>query len=460
VQARDVFSSLTFRYIAQYIVALSAAVFTLLGGFYLYLSYNAVSELGVSVMEEGETLQLVYRGQDLEGVKQYIDDQAATPALQRFFYLVTDAAGEKIAGNLEEQPSYREFDEGWFGFEMALPQIGKPIDVDFLARPVDLGNGYHAIVATDYAELANIIELVFQALVRMMAITVILGMTGGFFVAWRALNQVERLNRDISLIIRSDPGRRLNLDPNEGFIHTLAIAVNQMLEQMESLMQGVRRVSDNIAHDLRTPLTRVRNDLSQLRTRVEGAERGQLDGIIEECDELLSSFNALLRISALEAGSRLAGGAQVNLNALLHDVFELYEPLALERDIDFEFDAPSQHTCTGEADLLFQVFANLLDNALKYTPDGGKVAVRLRPSPASEDESEGHSIVVADSGPGIPTKERKNVFRRFYRVESSRTEQPGNGLGLSLVQAIVHYHHGTIELGSNNPGLQVRIRLP
>ena len=183
MQARDVLSSLTFRYIAQYIVALSAAVFMLLGAFYLYLSYNAVSELGVSVMEEGETLQLVYRGQDLEGVKQYIDDQAATPALQRFFYLVTDAAGEKIAGNLEEQPNYREFDEGWFGFEMALPQLGKPIDVDFLARPVDLGNGYNAIVATDYAELANIIELVFQALVRMMAITVILGMTGGFFVA-------------------------------------------------------------------------------------------------------------------------------------------------------------------------------------------------------------------------------------------------------------------------------------
>ncbi|NND66301.1 MAG: HAMP domain-containing histidine kinase [Halioglobus sp.] len=460
MQARDVFSSLTFRYIAQYILALSAAVFMLLGGFYLYLSYNAVSELGTLVMEEGETLQLVYRGQDMAGVTQYIEDQSAAPALQRFYYLVTDASGDKIAGNLTEQPNYREFDEGWFGFEMALPSLGKPLDVDFLARPVELGDGNSAIVATDYVDLADRIELVFQALVRMMAITIILGMSGGFFVAWRALNQVERLNRDISLIVRGDPSRRLNLDPDEGFIHTLAIAVNQMLEQMESLMQGVRRVSDNIAHDLRTPLTRMRNDLSQLRGKVEGAQRGQLDGIIEECDELLSSFNALLRISALEAGSRLAGGTQVDLNALLKDVFELYEPLALERNIAFELDASGQHVCTGEADLLFQVFANLLDNALKYTPDGGQVAVRLRFSAANDGEEEGHYIVVADSGPGIPAKERMNVFRRFYRVESSRTEQPGNGLGLSLVQAIVRYHHGTIELGSNNPGLQVRIRLP
>ncbi len=460
MQARDVLSSLTFRYIAQYVLALGAAVFALVGAFYLYLSYNAVSELGASVLEEGETLQIIYRGQDMAGVVQYIDDQAARPASHRFFYLVTDADGEKIAGNLTERPNYREFDEGSFGLELALPSLGKPVDVDFLARPVELGNGNSAIVATDYAELAGSIELVFQALVRMMAITVILGMVAGFFVAWRALNQVERLNRDISLIIRSDPSRRLSLDPDEGFIRTLAIAVNQILEQMESLMQGVRRVSDNIAHDLRTPLTRMRNDLSQLRARVAEPERGQLDGIIEECDELLSSFNALLRISALEAGSRLAGGTRVDLNALLNDVFELYEPLALERNIDFELDAPGQHVCTGEADLLFQVFANLLDNALKYTPDGGEVTVRLRPSPGADGEEEGHSIVVADSGVGIPAKERKNVFRRFYRVESSRTEQPGNGLGLSLVQAIVHYHHGTIELGSNNPGLQVRIRLP
>jgi len=185
-------------------------------------------------------------------------------------------------------------------------------------------------------------------------------------------------------------------------------------------------------------------------------EGGHLDRIIEECDELLSSFNALLRISALESGSRLAGGSDVELSGLLRDVVELYEPLAHERDIELVLDAPEAQVCKGEADLLFQLFANVLDNAIKYTPPQGHIRVQLRTDAAGV----GHSVVIADSGPGIPMVERKNVFRRFYRVESSRTEHPGHGLGLSLVQAIAQFHYGTVELGSNNPGLQVRVKLP
>jgi signal transduction histidine kinase len=475
MQVRDVLKSLTFRYIVKYVTTLSATVFVLLSSFYLYFTYSAVRDLGVNVQEELQSLQLVYNGQALAGVESYINDQVWAPAAHRFSYLVTDSAAAKVAGNLSSAPSYREFDDGWLGFEMAVPEWGRTIEVDFLARATDLGGGYSAMVAIDIAEIAARVELVFRTLFRVMIATVILGIIGGFFSAARTLDQVEALNRDISRIIRGEPGQRLSVEGEQGYIRTLADVVNQMLEQMESLMQGVRRVSDNIAHDLRTPLTRMRNDLSQLHNRVDGAEAAQLEGIIEECDDLLSSFNALLRISALESGSRLAGGGKVELRALLQDVVELYEPVAQERDIDLSLDAPKPCVCRGETDLLVQMFANLLDNALKYTPDGGVISVRLRsidnteegssklntiaPSFGDHDYGE-HNIVVADSGPGIPTGERKNVFRRFYRVESSRTEQPGNGLGLSLVQAIVHYHHGNIELGSNNPGLQVRVRLP
>ena len=138
---------------------------------------------------------------------------------------------------------------------------------------------------------------------------------------------------------------------------------------------------------------------------------------------------------------------------------ELYEPLAHERDLDLKLDAPERLSCKGEVDLLFQMLANLLDNAIKYTPSGGRIAVRLR-SGIHGSVTDGVSIVIADTGPGIPAAERKNVFRRFYRVESSRGESPGHGLGLSLARAIATYHHGSLELGSNNPGLQVRIRLP
>ncbi len=460
VQVRDVANSLTFRYIVKYVTALSATVFVLAVAFYVYFSYSSFRELGESVLEELETLQLVYRGQELAGVDQYIADQASSPSVNRFYYLVTDSDGRKVAGDLPETPRYREFDDGWLGFEMALLNWGESIEVEFLAHPMELGGGYSAIVARGYADIVDRAKLVFRTLVTVMTATLVLGITGGFFSASRALDRVQILNRDISRIIRGAPSERLRVDEKQGYVRALAEAVNEMLEQMESLMQGVRRVSDNIAHDLRTPLTRMRNNLSQLGDKLSDAEgSAQLDGIMEECDELLSSFNALLRISALESGSRFSGGSRVELRSLLSDVVELYEPLALEREIGLTLDAPQEQDCAGEADLLFQMFANLMDNALKYTPFGGQITVRLRPVSAGVGES-GHSIIISDSGPGIPVVERKNVFRRFYRVESSRMELPGHGLGLSLVQAIAQYHHGSVELGSNNPGLQVRVRLP
>lgn len=456
MQIREVVNSLTFRYIAKYVTVLSATVFLLQGVFYLYFSYTSFRELGASVVEELDTLELVYRGQGLAGIDQYIADQMASPAVNRFYYLVTDKSGAKVAGDLPAAPSYQEFDDGWLGFEMDLQNWGKSVDVDFLARPMALGDGYQAMVARDYADIVERARSVFQTLLRVMGATLVLGIIGGFFSASRALDQVEQLNREISRIVRGGPGQRLKIEGESGYFRALAIVMNQMLEQMEGLMQGVRRVSDNIAHDLRTPLTRMRNDLSQLRDSKAPVASEQLDRIIGECDELLSSFNALLRISALESGSRLAVGSEVELGALLRDVVELYEPLAHERDIVLELDAPQAQVCKGDADLLFQMFANVLDNAIKYTPDQGHIRVQLRTGA----DGVGHSALIADSGPGIPFVERKNVFRRFYRVESSRTEQPGHGLGLSLVQAIAQYHHGTVELASNNPGLQVRVQLP
>ncbi|MEZ5571626.1 MAG: HAMP domain-containing sensor histidine kinase [Halioglobus sp.] len=456
MQIRDVLSSLTFRYIAKYVTVLSAAVFLLQVMFYLYFSYTSFKDLGASVEDELETLQLVYRGQGMAGVDQYISDQIASPAVNRFYYLVTDKDGAKVAGDLPKAPRYQEFNDGWLGFEMALQNWGESVDVDFLALPTKLGDGYQAMVARDYADIVERAQLVFQTLIRVMIATLLLGITGGFFSAARTFNQLEMLNSEIARIVRGGPGQRLRIEGESGYFRALATHMNQMLEQLDTLMQGVRRVSDNIAHDLRTPLTRMRNDLSQLRDRLAGGDRDQLERIIGECDELLSSFNALLRISTLESGSRLAGGSDVELSALLRDVVELYEPLAHEQEIELSLDAPQSQVCKGEADLLFQMFANILDNALKYTPPQGNILVRLR----SNTGGAGHSVVISDSGPGIPRDERKNVFRRFYRVESSRGEQPGHGLGLSLVQAIAHYHHGTVELAGNSPGLQVRVILP
>jgi len=452
----EVLRSLTFRFIVKYVVALGGTVFVVMAAFYLYFSYSSFRELGASVVDELESLRLVYQGQGLDGGRVYLEDQQRTASAHRFFYLIRDDAGHKVAGELPADATYTEMQDGWLGFELALQDWEGAVDVDFLARKIDLGDGYNAMVARDYADIVQRARLVFSNLIRVMFATVLFGLIGGYFSAASALRQVDRLNRELSLIVRGDLARRLPLGSEQGHVRSLAGAVNEMLGQMDEFMQGVRRVADNIAHDLRTPLTRMRNSLGELRDRVDPETAARLEGIIGECDELLAAFNASLRISTLEAGSRMKVGHPVDLDALLRDVVELYEPLAQERDIALTQDGAPGLLCRGEADLLFQMFANILDNAVKYTPRGGAIHVALQAGSGDR----GHCVLIGDTGPGIAPAERENVFRRFYRVESSRGQQHGHGLGLSLVQAIARHHYGAVQLGDNQPGLQVRVTLP
>lgn len=450
----DVLNSLTFRYIAKYVTALSATVFLLLAVLYVYFSYDYFTELRSSILDELEALQLVYNGQGLAGVEQYLADQRNLPTIGRYSYLVMDAEGNRVAGDLATTPRYREFSGGWLGFQIALLNWGETVDVDFLARREPLGDGYAALVARNYADAVASGGLVFVTLFRAMIATLLLGIAGGFFSAATTLHRFERLNTELSGIVRGNLSKRLSIEGKKGYPRELARAMNLMLDQIGSLMQGVKLVSDNIAHDLRTPLTRIRNQLSQLRQRLDPAGQEEVDRIIEDCDNLLVSFNALLRISALESGSRAPVQTRVALSGLLDDLAELYEPVASDKQVSLGLAIAGGVECTGDSDLLFQMCANLLDNAIKYTPAGGSIELALAARRGTVE------IVVADSGPGIDPLEHKNVFRRFYRVESSRSEQPGHGLGLSLVQAIVHYHRGTIALEGNEPGLRVVVNLP
>jgi len=455
MKALEVLNSLTFRYIAKYVTVLSATVFLLLAALYAYISYGLFSDLSETILEELQTLQVVYSGQGIEGVSQYVDDQIAAPASGRFYYLVTDSDGGTIAGNLGALPRYEQFTGGWLGFQLALLEWGETVDVDFLARPASLGDGFDAIVARNYADITEQASLVFRTLFRAMVATVVLGMIGGFVSAASTLDRVERLNQELSGVIRGGPGKRIDVAQQKGYVRELAEIMNNLLGQSESLMQGVKTVSDNIAHDLRTPLTRMRNQLVQLKGRLPASEAEALEGIVAECDDVLATFNALLRISSLESGGQFSGAAAVELQPLLDDIVELYEPLASERGIALSLSLEDVGPVAGDRDLLFQSFSNLVDNALKYTPAKGDATLTLAAGAPGEVE-----VSLADSGPGIPAAERANVLRRFYRLEQSRGTQPGHGLGLSLVQAIVHYHRGRLTLEDNNPGLRVLVTLP
>jgi signal transduction histidine kinase len=225
-----------------------------------------------------------------------------------------------------------------------------------------------------------------------------------------------------------------------------------MLDQIESLMESIRQVSDNIAHDLKTPLSRLRQRLEALHDQPtqNNAQLPALDQAISEADQLLGTFNALLRIARIESGPQQASLCEIRLDAVAADAVELYEPLAEEKHQRLVFRAAPQPVVLADRDMLFQALANLLDNAVKYTPLGGIIEVVVAQS------DDGPSVAVGDSGPGVATANREKIFRRFYRLDSSRSSA-GNGLGLSLVNAVARLHRARIDLDDNDPGLRVTL---
>ncbi len=449
-----ILTSFTFRYMLLYVLALSAAVFLMMAVIYGFFTYNYFQELRQSIIEELETLALVYQGQGVPGVEQYVSDQQQSPTTGRFHYLLTDAEFDKLAGTLDQWPDYREFGDGWVAFGLSVTDFGSEEPaLELMARPYTLPDGRHLLVALRYSDVLESVRLVMKTLLRTMLATVFFGVIGGFFAAAGTLRRIESLNEGISDIVHGDLSQRIPMGDAVGNMRELIENFNQMLDQTESLMAGVRTVADNIAHDLRTPLTRLRNRLSQLQQQVPADDEDTVREIIEECDQVLSTFNALLRIAQLEAGNRISIFSQLDLGELVQDVIDLYEPLAQDKQIDMHCWCKEQ-LYDGDRDLLFQMLANVLDNAVKYTPQGGHISVTLTSSDRGLPV-----LAVTDSGPGIPVADRENVFRRFFRLESSRGLQPGNGLGLSLVQAVVNLHHGHVGLSDNHPGLRVEITL-
>jgi signal transduction histidine kinase len=281
----------------------------------------------------------------------------------------------------------------------------------------------------------------------------------GFYVTKRINNIAETADR---IMHTGDISQRIPIYQHWDDLSTLSHTLNRMLAEIESLVQGIRTVSDNIAHDLRHPLARLRNGLEELRKSSHASgdmhQREQITHLLQECDMLLNMFSGLLRISAIESTRRHSGFAGVDLACVLHDVIELYEPLASDSDLQIVIASPNEAPINGDKDLLFQAIANLVDNAIKYSPAHASIYITLDTS-MSEKNNQGITLRIEDQGGGIAPEHRANVFKRFYRGESCRSTA-GNGLGLALVRAIIDLHHGTIHLNdSTHGGLCVTIHL-
>jgi signal transduction histidine kinase len=286
-----------------------------------------------------------------------------------------------------------------------------------------------------------------------MGITLILALIGGLLMSQNVRNRVNAINATSRKIMAGDLSQRIATTGTGDEFDELARNLNATMDQIESLMNSIQHISDNIAHDLRTPLTRLRNRLEELGRHAEDTEAEKINACIDDADGLLSTFTSLLSIARIESGSYEANLKTINLGQAVRDACELYQALAEEKSITLRCDAPGSNEIRGDRNLIFQALTNLLDNAIKYTPTGGTVAVSLTAEVA------GHVLRVSDTGPGIPEDMREKVLQRFYRLDKSRSK-PGAGLGLSLVQAIAQRHDARLILTDNAPGLCVQLVFP
>ncbi|MGA7431352.1 MAG: ATP-binding protein [Xanthobacteraceae bacterium] len=390
-------------------------------------------------------------------------------------YLVTTPTGEGLAGNVGSlEPGVLDH-PGWLETNYRRLDAPEGSDHRALVQVVQLPGGFHLLVGRDLEERERLFGIIQNAGQWSIALVIVLGLIGGFFVSRRVLKRIDAMTGTAQTIMRGDLTGRLPIAGTGDELDRLAENVNAMLERIEALMRGLKEVSDNIAHDLKTPLTRLRNRCEEALRNPSGESgyRAALESTIAESDDLIRTFDALLMIARAESGQARDNMTEFDAAQIARDVGELYEPLAEEKGLELKVEAPTAAPVRGNRELVSQALANLIDNAIKYAAPNGKAdavangaasngSANGAPAEivvAAGNEGERIALSVADHGPGIPEADRGRVVERFVRLEQSRSA-PGSGLGLSLASAVARLHGGELKLEDNCPGLRSIIALP
>jgi signal transduction histidine kinase len=405
---------------------------------------NAIIEAEINGLYEQ------YERQGLRGLADIINERVQRGTERRMLYLFADAIGRPIAGNLPPPPSLSSAEGPWVDFTLREESTG--VETPVRAALLRVGPGFWLLVGRDIRELAEIKRSLKRASAYGVSLTLVLALIGGALLALSAQRRLGAINRTTRQIIAGDLSRRAELKGSNDEYDELATNVNAMLDQIENLLAGMRHVGDSVAHDLRGPLTRLRNRLETLSNTPQPQPEDLVE-CVEQLDHVLDTFNALLRIARVESGAYRSHFTAVDLAPIVHDVCELYHAAAEERQVTLRSAHAAPVEVFGDRELLAQALTNLLDNAVKYTPPGGLVSVELGRA------GDTAKLSVRDSGPGVPETERNRVLQRFVRLDRARS-QPGNGLGLALVNAVTLQHHGRLTLGDNAPGLIVTLELP
>lgn len=417
-----------------------------------------------TINEEVLGLGRAYQRGGLPFLVRVVESRARQPGAN--LYLIADPNGRILSGNVESLAPGVLDQVGWTERPFAYTRYGEETGAapaqdgahKAVAVVFRLPNRMIVLVGRDLGEPERFRSVVRRALMAALAMMVLGALLIWFFVGRRALKRIDRVSEASRRIMGGDLSRRLPVAGTGDEFDRLSENLNAMLDRISALNDGLRQVSDNIAHDLKTPLTRLRNRAeAALAGKPRSADyRRALEQAIAESDQLIRTFNAILMISRLEAGYSAEATADVDLRAIVADVVDLYEPVAEEMGVRLEQQVNGVITVRGNRELIGQALSNVVDNAIKYSAGTGKEpAVRV----ALGADKGNVRLTVADNGPGIPEADRKRATERFVRLEVSRT-QPGSGLGLSLAEAVMKFHGGRLDLQSNEPGLLVAMIFP
>ena len=421
-------------------------------GFEYWQTARVISEQTDTTIEvETQGLAEHYREFGLAQLIFVIKERARNNPNLQSIYLLTTPKFKLLAGNLSDWPSQAKGEPDWINFQIeTINTKGKKVERPARAQTFILPDNFHLLVGREMTERQKIQALIANALIWGLVLTLALGVLGGILMSRHVLSRIEVINRGSRDILDGDMQRRMPTSGSNDEFDRLSENLNAMLDQIEGLMTGMREVTNDIAHDLRSPINRLRTRLEVTLLEKPDPDRLKtvMEDTIQESDAILETFNAILDIALAESGVLRDKFERVDIAEVMNDAVELYEPVASEKNQTVTCSIENDLALKGNRNLLFRMFTNLLDNAIKYAPDGGQISV---------DATSDHAIVtvvVADNGPGIPPEQREKALQRFTRLDSSRTAS-GSGLGLALVAAISRLHNATLKLENNEPGLRV-----
>jgi signal transduction histidine kinase len=462
------FRTTPFRLTLLFLAVFAAAASGLLAYIYVTTAGEVTRTADRQIAQEMGRLQTIYARDGQRGLNQAIIERAANRT--DFLYLLQDADGQAISGSIHRSPIARPTGERtWSSFQLQdVDAQGQEVRRPARGLQVRLSGGEILFVGEDIGEARSYVVNIVRALWGAGALVLLLGLIGGTFISRDVSRHMAGLI-DVTAAARGgDLSVRARVRGARDEYDDLAEGLNEMLDRLERTMSGLRHAGDAIAHDLRSPLTRIRARLESALIEADagrGDARQALSQALEDVDGVLTTFNTVLAIARLEAAVDPPNPSDFDAAGLASDMAELYGPLSEDQGLDFQAELTNGLVVRGSRQFVAQALANILDNAVKYTPSGGAVCLRARRRSSGEVE-----LSVTDTGPGVPEADRERMVLRFVRLENSRNA-PGSGLGLSLVQAVAASHGGRLEIAEGpgdlegvedayGPGLRVALVLP